>query len=151
MRQWSNQHWFRYWLVAWSAPSHYQNQCWNIVNETLRNKLQWIFSHNSNIFIQENAFESVVCEKAAFLSRPQCVKPILRKPWYDMSFVKSEINTFFWGFYSLTHWGRDKMDAVSQTTGSNAFSWMKMYWFWLKFHWTLFPRVQLTIFQHWFR
>ena len=26
-----------------------------------------------NIFIQENAFESVVCETAAILSRPQCV------------------------------------------------------------------------------
>ena len=26
----------------------------------------------------------------------------------------------------LTHWGRDKMDAISQTTFSNAFSWMKM-------------------------
>ena len=25
----------------------------------------------------------------------------------------------------LTHWGRDKMDASSQTTFSNAFSWMK--------------------------
>ena len=32
------------------------------------------FSQNSNIFIQENAFESVVCEKAAILSRPQCIK-----------------------------------------------------------------------------
>ena len=74
MRQWTNQHWFRYWLVAWSAPSHYQNQCWNIVNKTLRNKLQWIFSRSSNIFIHEHAFESVVCEKAAILSRPQWVK-----------------------------------------------------------------------------
>ena len=27
----------------------------------------------SNIFIQDNAFESVVCETAAILSRPQCV------------------------------------------------------------------------------
>ena len=31
------------------------------------------FNRNSNIFIQENAFESVVCEMAAMLSRPQCV------------------------------------------------------------------------------
>ena len=38
------------------------------------NKLQWNFNRNSNIFIQENAFESVVCEMAAMLSRPQCVK-----------------------------------------------------------------------------
>ena len=27
---------------------------------------------------------------------------------------------------NLTHWGRDKMAALSQTTRSNAFSWMKM-------------------------
>ena len=32
----------------------------------------------------------------------------------------------------LTHWGRDKMDALSQTTFSNAFSWMKIFVFWLK-------------------
>ena len=51
----------------------------------------------------------------------------------------------------LTHWGRDKMDAISQTTLSNAFLWMKMLEFWLKFHRSLFLRVQLTIFQHWFR
>ena len=51
----------------------------------------------------------------------------------------------------LTHWGRDKMAAISQTTFSNGFSWMKMYGFWLTFHWSLFLGVQLTIFQHWFR
>ena len=44
-----------------------------------------------------------------------------------------------------------QMDAISQTPFSNAFSWMKMFEFRLKFHWNLFPRVQLTIFQHWFR
>ena len=33
----------------------------------------------------------------------------------------------------------------------NAFSWMKIYWFRWKFHWRLFPRIRLTIFQHWFR
>ena len=54
-------------------------------------------------------------------------------------------------FWRLTHWGRDKMAAVSQTMISNAFSWMKMYEFHLKFHWSLFLRFQLTIFQHWFR
>ena len=51
----------------------------------------------------------------------------------------------------ITHWGRDKMDAISQTTCSSAFSWMKMFEFRLRFHWILFPGVQLTIFQHWFR
>ena len=51
----------------------------------------------------------------------------------------------------LTHWSRDKMDAISQTTFSNAFSWMKMFEYRSKFHWSLFLRVQLTISQHWFR
>ena len=51
----------------------------------------------------------------------------------------------------LTHWGRDKMAAVSQRTLSSAFSWMKMLEFWLRFHWSLFLRVKLTIIQHWFR
>ena len=52
---------------------------------------------------------------------------------------------------ALTYWGRDKMGAISQTTFSSAFSWMKMLKFRLKFHWNMFLRVQLTIFQHWFR
>ena len=49
---------------------------------------------------------------------------------------------------SLTHWGRDKMAAIFQTTFSNAFSWMKMYEFRLRFHWILFPEFELTISQH---
>ena len=32
----------------------------------------------------------------------------------------------------LTHWGRNKMDAISQTTFSSAFPWMKMFEFRLK-------------------
>ena len=51
----------------------------------------------------------------------------------------------------LTHWGRDKMDAISQTTFLSAFSWIKMFEFRLKFHWSLFLRVQLTLFHHWLR
>ena len=33
----------------------------------------------------------------------------------------------------------------------DTFSWMKNFVVWLKFHWSLFVRVQLTIPQHWFR
>ena len=60
------------------------------------------------------------------------------KHWSDVSFA-------------LTHWGRDKMDAISQTTFSCAFSSMKTAVFWLNFHWNMFARVQLTIIQHWLR
>ena len=61
------------WNVALSVPSHYLNQCRNIVNWSIMNKLQWNFNQNYNIFIQGNVFESVVCEMASILSRPQCV------------------------------------------------------------------------------
>ena len=44
-----------------------------------------------------------------------------------------EVNIKF--IKALTYWGRDKMAAISQTTFSNAFSWMKMYEFRLRFHW----------------
>ena len=56
-------------------PSHYLNlnQCWHIVSWTLGNKLQCNINGNSNIFIQENGLENVVCKKAAILSLPQCV------------------------------------------------------------------------------
>ena len=50
------QHWFRYWLVACLAPSHYLNRCWLIVNWTHENKFQWKSNQNSIIFIKKNAF-----------------------------------------------------------------------------------------------
>ena len=54
-------------------------------------------------------------------------------------------------YNELTHWGRDEMAAIFQTPFANGFSWMKLYEFRLKFHWSLFLGVELTIFQHWFR
>ena len=42
------------------------------------------------------------------------------------------------------------MAAIFQTTFSNAFSWMKICEFRLRIHWSLFLKVQSTIFQHWF-
>ena len=47
--------------------------------------------------------------------------------------------------HHLTHWGRDKVALISQTTSPNAFSWMKMFEFLLEFHRSLFPMLQLTI------
>ena len=44
--------WNRYLVRADSAPIHYRNQCWSVVNWTIGKKLQWNFNRNSNIFIQ---------------------------------------------------------------------------------------------------
>ena len=65
--------------------------------------------------------------------------------------IKTMMTQFSDAYNGLTHWDRDKMYAISQTTFSSVFSWMGIFWFRLKFHWSLFPRAQLTIFQHWFR
>ena len=45
------------------------------------------------------------------------------------------------GHSVLTHLPLDKMAAISQTIFSGAFSWMKSFIFWLKFHWSLFIRA----------
>ena len=58
-----------------------------IIKWTLRNKLQW--NLNRNIFIQENPFESVVCETVAILSLPQCVNYC--DSWWMVSVAQSSI------------------------------------------------------------
>ena len=64
-------------LTIIGGSDNYLNPCWNIVNWDLRNKFHWNLKRNSYIFIQENAFENVICEMAAISSRPQCVKGLI--------------------------------------------------------------------------
>ena len=61
------------WLVAWSAPSNYLNQCGNTVNWTLRNKLQWNFHRNWYIFIRENAFVLIYVMKFTVIAAHGCL------------------------------------------------------------------------------
>ena len=55
------------------APRQYLNLSSNIVNKTLRNKLQWHFNRNSNIPIEENMFENIVCKMLSISYQPQCI------------------------------------------------------------------------------
>ena len=64
--------------ITITGSDNYLNQCLSIVNWTLGNKLQWNVNRNSNIFVQENAFENVVCEMTSILSWPECVND---SPW----------------------------------------------------------------------
>ena len=68
MRQWIGSA-----LVAYSAPSHYLNQCSIIVNWILKNKLKWNFSQITELFFHENASDNIACEMAAILSRGRWV------------------------------------------------------------------------------
>ena len=60
---------------------------WNIVNWTLRNKLQWNFIRNSNIFIQQNALENVVCEMASICLGLNVLIPITYQASKFLNFV----------------------------------------------------------------
>ena len=78
--QQTKHHWFRLWLIAWSVPSQYLNQCWNIVNSNLRNKLQWNLNRNVTIFVHKNAFEIVIWEMVSFEGSKVYLKVYLSVP-----------------------------------------------------------------------
>ena len=73
--------------------------------------------------------------------------------WRWQAIIWTKGGIIYWGKHAslrhnvLTHWGRDKIPAIFQTTFSNGFLWMKMHEFQLKFHWSLFLEVKLTIFS----
>ena len=87
------------------------------------------------------------------------VSPTMTTKWLDLPYcvyVYSHITDQYQHIETkflvlLTHLPLNKMAAISQTTFSNAFSWIKSFVFWFKFHWSLFLMVELTIFRHWFR
>ena len=59
--------------------------------------------------------------------------------------VLSRLRPWYVNYITLTNLPFDKMAAFSQTICSDALSWMKSFVFGLKFHWILFPMVQLKI------
>ena len=98
----------------WQVPSHYLNQCWNIVIWILGNKLQSNLNRNLYIFIQENAFENAVWKMVATLSRPQCVNslwsntitaPVQRpwKIWLKSNFMVCNVPTWLVVSPSICH------------------------------------------------
>ena len=105
------------------SPSHYLNQCWNIVNWTLRNKPQWNFDQHSYIFIKKNAFENLICKMAAILSQPECVNnntfsifmlEILYEKLQD-DVVKWKHFPHYWSFVQGIHRSPVKKRPVTQS------------------------------------
>ena len=97
---------------------------------------------NRHGFIAWTNVDTDLCRHVASLDHNE-----LNELIYDFIFKCSNLYPLVF----LTHWGREEMDTISQTTFSDACSWMKMHEFRLKFHWSLLLRFELTIFQHWFR
>ena len=67
------------------VPSHYLNQCWCIMNQTLENKIKWNLNQNINIFIHKHAFENITCKMTAILLG---VGSIIYAFWTDFVHVK---------------------------------------------------------------
>ena len=137
-----------------SVPNVIHYQCnlfiWNWSNEmdiwsALWILMAWCFSTRASV--------------VTMLSTHPCISSCLWVKLFQVprhSIYHKHSPHLFWSFiskfiYLLTHWGRDIMDAISQKTFSSAFCRTKIFEFRLNFHWSLFLRVQLTIFQHWFR
>ena len=50
------------------APSQYLNQCWLVVNLTLRNQFQWNSNKNMNISFPQNSLKMLSAKQWEFLS-----------------------------------------------------------------------------------
>ena len=64
------QHWFRYWLVTNSAPSHYLSQCWVLSIGPFATNFSEILIKIQN----ENTSENIIFDMVAIWSREKWVK-----------------------------------------------------------------------------
>ena len=65
------------------------------------------------------------------------------RKWFIMQFWSVSVTSSCHG-NTLTHWGRDKMDAISQTPFSNAFSWLKNVWIPIQISLRFVPKVLIN-------
>ena len=135
---------------------------WLIQNSILEQLSAVIQTHHIGIndweLIYRRHWQRISNYKAIQLMATVCLtarcyqtKRVLSNTFLHHRWFLSYIDSKLFHIFHLTHWGRDKMDAFSQTTFWSAFSWIEMFDLRLKFHWSLFLMVQMTIFQHWSR
>ena len=73
MRQWIGSALAQIMACRHSAPSHYLNQCWVIVNWTVRNKLQWKLNGILSFSFKKMHLKMSSARMAAILSRGRWV------------------------------------------------------------------------------
>ena len=92
----SGQHWLRWRLVAYSAPSHYLNQCWVAVDwPSLASGTNFseILIEKHFFFIHVNVSENIVSEMAGILSRRRWDKRLTQAVSRDFGNTTSFFNT----------------------------------------------------------
>ena len=115
----------------WSPLLQIMACCLTLLNHYLYNRCQ--MQHLSSGIMQ---LKNVFSKMAAILS--------MGLDYYEIPKLKSML-------VKCAHLPWTKWPTFLQTTFWNAFAWMKLKEFQLKFHWNLFPGVQLTISLHWLR
>ena len=149
--------WIKFEIISFAGfnvyvhPLHSGNinalSLWSAITNDIKSSLFQIYSpHRSNLLVTiESHYNIDKILKTDTLRLAERMR-------YGVSFVNSKPGAYITkAKRRLTYWVQDKMAAISQMAFLNAFSWMKMYKFPLMFHLSLFLRVKLIIFQHWFR
>ena len=112
------------------APTRWQAIIWTndgVLFVPLETNLEWIFNRISYIFIQENAFEKVVCKTAAILSQPQCVKTCSGCSGVHVMSAVVDVP----GIISITIFFKDFMEIsvfLSKFQSSNCYKILYMAW-----------------------
>ena len=106
--------------------------------------------HANNRKFWKSLITAYICRFARFLINiPHMTSAECCKYFHSQFFVTEFIFLTF--IPALMHWTCSFKAGKSQTTFSNTFSSMTMFEFRLKFHRSLFLKVQMTISQHWLR
>ena len=118
--------------------------CWWIAVDHMFNNIFWTSIIKGNITVMSHEHHGI---------SSNCNSTVFSTAYSSEQQRNHQSSTYSCGKHPhiMTHWGQDTTAAIFQTTFSNAFSLMKMSEFRLKLQWSLFRRVQLTIFLHWFR
>ena len=124
-----------------TAPSHYLNQCWLIINEVLWHSLDVSFTGNAEDIYPSYEFKNL----RLYLNLiSQCVNM-----W--LAIILMNADPVDWSIYSShnknkwTLWDQNKMSNILQITFSNAFSEKKVVVFQIKFLLSLFLSGKLTV------
>ena len=142
-------HWFSSWLGNFWPSGGQKHLEGGVGRAPSQRTVFWtFFQHALTLNVRGPSYLDLTRSIRWLLMPWLLMSPGHQQPWYWLCRISRSGLT--WGRI-LTHWGRDKLDAISQTTFSNVFSWMKMFEFRLEFHWSMFPSDWITIIQHWFR
>ena len=111
MRQLYNHHWFRQWLVAWSAPSHYLNRCWHIVNWTLWHTFWWHPPEQPSLSHRAPRVHKLgIIQSWPTLIGQTVTGEIITSEYFRKCFNQGVVCCV------LTHWGRETHICVSNLT-----------------------------------